>query len=46
MAIEWPQGKGRLRQMKYLQKSQKACLLVGLAIRPNPHDSSAVSRQA
>jgi hypothetical protein len=29
-----------------LQKSQKACFLMGLAIRPNPHDNSALPLQA
>jgi len=36
-----------LRFKEDLQKGQKACLLGGLAIRFNPHDSSsAVPRQA
>jgi Arm DNA-binding domain len=39
-------GKRRRRQMRDLQKAQKPCLLVGLAIRLNPHDSSAAPRRA
>jgi hypothetical protein len=46
MAIAKPKGKRRRRQMRDLQKSKKACLLVGLAIRLNPHDTSAIPRQA
>jgi putative SOS response-associated peptidase YedK len=40
--IECLKGKRRLRLLRDLQKEQKACLLVRLAIRLNPHDNSAL----
>jgi DNA invertase Pin-like site-specific DNA recombinase len=37
---------GEPPRLRDLQKVQKACLLMGLAIRLHPHDCSAVPRQA
>ena len=42
MAIERAEGKRVCRPMKDLRKEQKACLLIGLAIRRKPHDNSAL----